>query len=121
MNNQSFKSPTCRTSKGQPRSTFNSCEAAAQSAQYEAKNRGATLEPYKCDDCGLWHLAPPGRNTPSHTSESCVGRDGRPKEIYDTEEGARKRSRILLKEKGVELYSYHCERCDGWHLTSQQR
>ena len=40
MNNQSFKSPTCRTSKGQPRSTFNSCDAAAQSAQYEAKNRG---------------------------------------------------------------------------------
>lgn len=114
----SRKSPTCNSRRtGQPLTEYATEVEAADAAAYVARRSGEELVPYECDTCGLWHLSPMSRQTPSRTS-ACAGRDGRPKAAYDTRDDAERRAEILYEDRGISLRVYDCA-CGAWHLTSR--
>jgi len=112
------KSPTCIGKKsGKPLIEYTSEEDALEGAEYSRERYGTRMVPYQCDTCGMWHLSPEGRQTPSSKCPICRGADGKPKDSYQTEDDAWKRARILRKEQGAVLRVYRCEHGHGWHLT----
>lgn len=59
------KSATCASSStGAPLTEYYSEEAARRGANHVADRWGTILEPYECDRCSLWHLAPAGGGGP---------------------------------------------------------
>ena len=115
-----LKSDTCFGKKtGRPLTEYDSEAEALEGAAYAKERYGQNLMPYRCDRCGLWHLAPKSRHTPSEPCAYCTGADGKPKEAYKTQRSAQRRADIIRKEQGVELKVYPCEYGSGWHLTKE--
>jgi hypothetical protein len=114
----SRKSPTCTSRRtAQPLSEYATEAEAADAAAYVARRFGGEPVPYECQTCGLWHLSPISRQTPSRTS-NCAGRSGQPKAAYETRDDAERRAGILSEERGISLRVYDCA-CGAWHLTSR--
>ena len=114
----SRKSETCVGKKtGKPLTEYDSEHEAREGAEYANRTYGQSLVPYPCDQCGLWHLSPSNRQTPSQTCAFCTGSDGKPKESYRSADEAQRRAGILRQEQGVTLQVYACEHGNGWHLT----
>lgn len=115
-----MKSKTCTSSRSNKAlSEYASEKEALDAAKFIRKQRSNHMVPYRCETCNKWHLAPKGRQTPSSTCGQCKDRNGKPKESYETKQGATKRARILQKEQGVSLSVYECPHGNGWHLTKK--
>ncbi len=116
------KSHLCKAKKtGRPLMEYDSKAEAQSAANYANKTyRDTNLLPYKCEQCGLWHLSPANRQTPSQACPVCRGSDGKPKAAYTSKKDAYQRASILRKEQGVTLKVYECEHGNGWHLTKTQ-
>jgi len=106
-----FKSATCFSRTGEPLTEYDSKYEAQEGADYANIEYGNNLIPYKCHKCGLWHLSPEARQTPSIQCGICG------KSLYKTKKDAEKRAAILRKELGARLRVYRCPCNDGWHLT----
>lgn len=113
----SRKSITCTGKVSKAALTEYESEAEAlEGAQYAFFRYGQQNVPYRCKQCGLWHLSPANRQTPSSTCGVCQGQDGRPKASYASQQDAERRAEILRREQGLQLRAYACD-YGGWHLT----
>lgn len=101
---------------GKPLREYHSREEALDGAGFARSRYGSDMEPYCCRRCGLWHLSPAERRTPS-TTGSCTDGRGTVKASYPTYDVAARRAEILRRENGVSLRVYDCQ-CGDWHLTS---
>ena len=112
------KSATCigKTS-GKPLTEYLSKGEAQKGADHAGSRYGRRLVPYQCGTCGLWHLAPENRQTPSTSCPLCTGANGTPKDSYRNRQEAQRRADILRQEQGAALRVYACEHGYGWHLT----
>ncbi|MBW1649624.1 MAG: hypothetical protein JRJ44_02895 [Deltaproteobacteria bacterium] len=110
-----FKSATCFSRTGEPLTEYNFEQNAREGADYANIEYGNNLIPYRCHTCGLWHLSPKNRQTPSIECGICR------KALYKTKKDAEKRAVILKKEEGERLRVYRCPYNDGWHLTKLTR
>ena len=116
------KSETCTGKKtGKPLTEYDSEADALEGAQYANSRYRQNMVPYQCDECGLWHLSPLERQTPSTKCGYCTGADGKPKDSYQSRELAQRRADILRREQGAVLNLYPCEYGNGWHLTRSYR
>ena len=114
----SRKSDTCVGKKtGRPLTEYDSLEEAQDGADHANATYKQDLTSYQCDVCGLWHLSPKDRQTPSTKCRFCTGADGREKDAYRSQKEAQRRTDILKQEQGVALKVYKCEYSDAWHLT----
>ncbi|WP_020674487.1 hypothetical protein [Geopsychrobacter electrodiphilus] len=75
--------------------------------------------PYKCEQCGNFHLSPKSNHTPSVTCKYCADSKGNSKELYLSKDGAKNRAKIIMRQKGIHLEIYECPHQSGWHLTKQ--
>ena len=115
-----IKSSTCKSSKtGRPLTEYETEHEARQSAKYLNKQYNTKFIAYPCDKCGKWHLSPKNRHTPNSKCYLCAGSNGSAKALYETENSAQKRAKIIQKEQGVKLNVYRCPYNDGWHLTKR--
>jgi hypothetical protein len=111
------KSSTCTGKVSKAALTeYDSEIEALEGARFALDRYGQENVPYRCNRCGLWHLSPKSRQTPSTTCGVCQGQDGRPKATYASERDAERRAEILFREQGVLLRAYPCD-YGGWHLT----
>ena len=116
------KSETCFGKKtGKPLTEYDSQSDAQESADYANGRYRQNMVPYQCDECGLWHLSPMDRQTPSVKCTRCTSADGNPKDTYQNREQAQLRADILRREQGAALKVYACEYGNGWHLTRNFR
>jgi hypothetical protein len=114
----SRKSASCKSARtGAPLTEYDSEYEAQEGANYANSVYGNNLIPYQCDKCGLWHLSPKNRQTPSTTCRSCIDSNGYPKDLYRMEGDAERRAEIIYKEQGIRLKIYKCPYNNGWHLT----
>jgi hypothetical protein len=114
----SKKSTTCIGNRtGEPLTEYRFRTEAQESAHYAYRAYNNNLIPYKCDKCGLWHLSPKDRQTPSTKCRGCSGTHGKYKDLFQSEAAAKRRAEILFEEKGIRLRVYKCPYYDGWHLT----
>lgn len=105
---------------GKPLCTYQ-CRFSAQQAADQARiNFGRAMVPYQCDRCNHWHLCPEDRHTPSEPCHYCTSGEGKPKQLYSSENDAQKRADCLRMERGIVLYVYECPRQRGWHLTKSR-
>ena len=111
------KSGKCFTKKGIPLIEYDSEADAKEGIIHAKKNYDSDLIPYKCSKCGKWHLSPRNRQTPSTTCYFCLDSEGNTKELYETEEIAEQRAKIIEEEQGIELRIYPCPYGLGYHLT----
>jgi len=112
------KSATCVGKKtGKPLTEYYSEREARDGAEHARRKYKSDLVPYQCDTCGMWHLSPTNRQTPSRKCTRCAGADGKLKESYKSEADAQRRADILRREQGAALRVYPCEHGNGWHLT----
>lgn len=102
---------------GQYLMEYDCFEDAQAGADHAQARYGSASVSYPCHRCGLWHLAPRDRQTPSTPCSYCQGADGKPKDAYDTAQNAERRADILYRERGVSLRVYECPHGQGWHLT----
>ncbi len=102
----------CLTRNGTPRRVYLDEFDALAAADEQRVRFGRDVVPYECGACRNWHLTPAERHTPNHACARCG------KQAYHSEEGARRRAAIILKEKGTCLRVYACDYGEGWHLTS---
>ena len=118
----SQKSETCiGKATGKPLTEFDSLLEAQEGADYANKTYRSNLTPYACETCGMWHLSPKNRQTPSEKCPFCKGADGQMKDAYQSRKDAQRRADILRQEQGVSLKVYACEHSDKWHLTRDLR
>lgn len=111
-----FRSSTCCSrGTGKPLMAYPSEYEADQQAQYSARIYQTQLEPYKCDRCRYWHLAP--RVERFEYCYRCVGRNRQPKLSYPSEEAAEDNAERI--PTSARLRAYPCPCGDGWHLTSK--
>jgi hypothetical protein len=112
------KSSTCmgKTSGG-ALTVYDTQECAREGARHVKLSYGNDVTPYRCERCRHWHVAPANRQKPSSTCMACAGRDGQPKQAYETEYAAERRAEILRRERHVDLTTYACRCGSGWHLT----
>jgi hypothetical protein len=114
----SRKSSSCFSSRsGSSLTEYDSEYESQEGADHANRTYGHDLGPYQCGNCGLWHLSPKNRQTPSTRCPSCTGRDGQNKALYSSEEIAERRAYILYQEQGIGLSVYECPYYHGWHLT----
>ncbi len=111
------KSRSCFRKDGKPRSVYSSLVEAKRAANHEKSVRGVELVPYKCDDCGKYHICPKDRVTPSKTCPHCIDGNGKRKELYESREAACRRAAIIYKTRGTRLKVYPCDYKQGYHLT----
>ncbi|HDY7840648.1 TPA: hypothetical protein RQK35_003386 [Vibrio vulnificus] len=113
-----MKSETCFSKmSGHPLSEYYTEEDAQNAAEYSKENYDTDLTPYSCTKCGLWHLSPRNRQTPSKKCHRCTGRDGLYKDSYRSKREAQLRADIIYEDHGLFLRSYKCKYGSGWHLT----
>ena len=113
-----MKSKSCVSSQtGKPVTVYPSEYQAQQGAYYVNAEYGEQMSPYKCHKCGLWHLSPIKRQTPSSKCTTCTDRNGHYKELYISKKAAELRAEIIKNEKNVVLGVYRCPNENGWHLT----
>lgn len=111
-----YRSSTCCSRRtGKPLMTYSSQREAAQQAQYSARAYQTYLEPYQCQHCNSWHLAP--RVPRFEHCDWCVGQNRQPKLTYPSEEIAVDQADRILSS--TRLRVYECPRGVGWHLTSK--
>lgn len=116
------KSTTCTGRRtGEPLYEYDTEVDARDAIAYHAQQHGRSQTCYRCERCGLWHLAPADRCTPSQVRCSCPRGDGGSKQAYADEAGAEKRAAILREEQGLRLRVYACPEGAGWHLTKASR
>lgn len=114
----SVKSETCfGKATGKPLSEYFSENEAQDAAMYVNEAHDCDMVPYNCKKCGMWHLSPRDRHTPSEKCSNCTDGDGKPKRIYRTREDAERRAEILKRERSVQLRVYECPYNNGYHLT----
>lgn len=116
-----MKSTTCfsKTTKNQL-SVYATESDAQQSANYQLQN-GRSLYPYRCERCGLWHLAPTtSRINVLHKACRCEDSFGKSKNLYLSREDAEKAKRKRESEGAGQLYIYECPCGDGYHLTHKE-
>lgn len=114
----SYKSRTCNSTRTNKALTAYSSEQEAQQAAVHVEREFKhQMVGYECNRCGHWHLAPKERATSSETCPYCHDRHGQPKQLYKTEDDARRRGDIIGRERGVFIKVYSCPYMDGWHLT----
>jgi len=106
---------SCFSRRGAPRSTYPDRVAAELGAELVLSKYKSHMVPYRCTDCGLWHLCPMSRYTPSEHCDFCS------KQAYESEITAERRAELLELERGVWLRVYACPHRNGWHLTSRRR
>lgn len=104
------------TKTGKPRVSYNT-EYQAELRAQELSLKYGEQHPYRCNDCGQWHLSPKSRQTPSKECSYCTDSDGNPKQLYFQKGDAHKRADILQAERGIYLDVYECSELEGWHLT----
>lgn len=111
-----YRSSTCCSRRtGKPLMSYSSEYEANEQAGYSARVHQTILEPYQCEQCSYWHLAP--RKERFEYCYWCVGRNRQPKLSYPSEEVAEDQvERIPTWRR---LRAYECPRGDGWHLTSK--
>jgi len=108
------KAKVCVSRRGTPRSTYPDRIAAEVGADLVLSKYKSHMVTYRCMDCGLWHLCPAGRHTPSEHCNVCS------KQAYASEDTAERRAALLEQERGVWLRVYACPYRNGWHLTSRR-
>ncbi|MDA3837418.1 MAG: hypothetical protein PF574_00360 [Candidatus Delongbacteria bacterium] len=111
------KSSSCFSRKGKSLTEYYTELEAIDSADFIRQAHNNDMIPYRCDKCGLWHLAPKNRQTPSRKCLSCTDAQGKPKELYFSRDDAQRRAEIILREQGVSLSVYECPENSGFHLT----
>lgn len=115
-----MKSETCFSKmSGHPLSEYYTEEDAKNAAEYSKENYDNDLTPYNCTKCGLWHLSPRNRLTPTKKCDRCTGRDGLHKDSYRSKREAQLRAEIIYEEHGISLRAYKCKYRSGWHLTKE--
>ncbi len=111
----SKRSKTCFSKKTEkPLAEYSTAlEAREAAADINANAEGGIkMVEYQCKKCERWHLSPADRHTPSEHCHSCD------KQLYATEQGAKRRAEIRHEEEGIWLEVYRCDKGgDGWHLT----
>jgi len=112
-----LKSSTCFKKNGEPYTEYPSEHEAAAGAAHVRREYGPDLTPFKCPNCGQWHLSPKDRQTPSRICPYCVDSRGINKVLYETKEAAQRRAKIIKEERGVTLNVYICPHQHGWHLA----
>ncbi|MDD7496726.1 hypothetical protein [Fibrobacter sp.] len=116
-----MKSTTCfsKTTKN-PLSVYTTEAEAQQSADYQLRN-GRSLYAYRCERCGLWHLAPTAsRINVLHKACRCEDSFGKSKDLYVSREDAEKARRKRESEGAGQLYIYECPHGRGYHLTHKE-
>ncbi|MDA3884119.1 MAG: hypothetical protein PF638_00830 [Candidatus Delongbacteria bacterium] len=111
------KSSSCFSRNGKPLTEYYTEMDALDSAAYIESQLNREMIPYCCEKCGLWHLAPSDRQTPSKKCMYCKDSKGSHKELYFKRIDAIRRAEIIFKEKGIKLKVYECPEEDGYHLT----
>lgn len=106
------KPTTCVGHSGRPRRAYPDLSSAEEGARHALLSYGNQMVPYRCNQCGSWHLCPIDRYTPGHYCYACS------KQAYNSEQAAERRARILEQERGTRLRVYECPYGEGWHLTS---
>jgi predicted RNA-binding Zn-ribbon protein involved in translation (DUF1610 family) len=109
------KSNTCFGSNGKPLSVYYSEHEAKEGAYHVKTQYRLNLSPYQCSRCGLWHLSPAERQTPSRDCIACG------KRLYESKAAAQKRAGIIEDEQEIRLKVYRCPHQNGWHLSKQER
>ncbi len=97
--------------------SYNDIADALYAATRTLEMNGLALVPYQCEDCGMLHLTPEGRKTPSTKCNNCISADGSYKQLYATKQAAQLRADIILQEDGVLLKVYKCGYSNGFHLA----
>ena len=116
-----MKSETCfGKMSGQPLTEYYTEQDAQYAAEYSKEYYGNELTTYSCSRCGLWHLSPKSRQTPSEKCNRCTARDGVYKDSYRSKREARIRANIIYEEHGIRLRTYKCKYGFGWHLTKDE-
>lgn len=103
---------------GKPLSAYETEKEAKESAKYSKKEFKLDLYPYKCENCGKYHLAPKeSKIKVEQNACSCRDTNGKPKALYATKKDAEKQQANSEKEQKVKLYIYKCPDKKGFHLT----
>lgn len=103
---------------GKPLSAYETEKEAKESAKYSKKEFKLNLYPYKCENCGKYHLAPKASKiTVKQNACSCTDTNGKPKALYGSKKDAEKQQINSEKEQKVKLYVYKCPEKRGYHLT----
>lgn len=116
-----FRSPTCASrSTGKPLMAYQSEVEAQGRARLSTVSLGRDMSSYRCTACQLWHLKPsrPAREQWSKCSY-CVGRDGKSKASYPTQQEAERQAERSRERSYVRLRAYGCAHSAAWHLTSK--
>lgn len=105
-------------STGKPLSAYDTEKEAKESAKYSKKEFKLDLYPYKCENCGKYHLAPKeSKIDVKQNACSCTDTNGNPKALYATKKDAEKQQKNSEIEQKVKLYIYKCPDKKGFHLT----
>lgn len=111
-------------STGKALSAYETKKEAKKSAKYTKKTHKLKLYVYKCEKCGLYHLAPKDSKI-SVKKNACACRDsnGQPKALYRTKKDAMKQLEKSQKEQKIKLRVYKCPHkfWFGWHLTHTEK
>lgn len=103
---------------GKPLSAYETEKEAKESAKHSKKEFKLDLYPYKCENCGKYHLAPKeSKIKVEQNACSCRDTNGKPKALYATKKDAEKQQANSEKEQKVKLYIYKCPDKKGFHLT----
>jgi hypothetical protein len=114
------RSNTCFGRTGSPLNEYRYRGDAEKHARFLRTEHGTEFVPYQCGRCGLWHLSPAERQTPSRPCSFCRDHNGHAKDLYASENAAKKRAEIIFRERGIRLKVYRCPSQTGWHLSSGQ-
>ncbi len=114
--NNRGKCPHPKTNE--PREGFQDERSAQEYAEDLSFSYNNRMIPYKCDNCGEWHVVSERHHTPSTTCDVCTDRKGNKKELYRTSAEAEKRAKIIQRQRNVDLDVYPCPHRNGWHLKS---
>lgn len=103
---------------GKPLSAYETEKEAKESAKYSKKEFKLDLYPYKCENCGKFHLAPKASKiNVQQNACSCTDTNGKPKALYATKKDAEKQRVKSEEEQKVKLYIFKCPEKKGYHLT----
>lgn len=103
---------------GKALSAYDTEKEAKESAKYSKKEFKIDLYPYKCENCGKYHLAPKeSKISVKQNACSCTDTNGKTKALYATKKDAEKQRIKSEEEQKVKLYIYKCQDGKGYHLT----
>ncbi len=112
-----MKSTTCFRKDGEPKAVYFTAIEAQGAAEYVSQEKEVIFSAYQCRKCSYWHICPVEMQTPNKPCSYCNGGDGKPKALYETYDGAKRRANIIYQERGIRLSVYECRYDNGFHLT----